>query len=234
MSLLEIEDLHVRRGHADVLRGISFKVEEGQVVALLGSNGVGKSTILRTISGLHRPHRGSIAFAGQSLRRCSPREIVRSGISHVPEGRQVFPALTVRENLEMGAYVRGHPSPSELRAVLERFPALEQFLSQPAGSLSGGQQQMLAIARGLLSRPKLLLLDEPSLGLAPMVIRAIAEIIGDLRAEGTTVLLVEQNTVLALNVADEGHVLVEGELVVSGTGDSLQSDERVRKAYLGV
>ncbi|WP_428498611.1 ABC transporter ATP-binding protein [Pseudonocardia sp.] len=233
MSWLSIDDIHVRRGHSSVLRGVSIDVEQGEVVTLLGSNGMGKSTTLRTLSGLHRPHRGKIMFDGTRIDRRPMHEIVRDGVAHVPEGRQVFPAMTVRENLEMGAFVRRSASEGIEEAV-RRFPVLETFLDSPAGSLSGGQQQMLAVARGLMSKPRLLLLDEPTLGLAPLVVAEIGAIIRSLREEGVTVLLVEQNTALALDVSDRAYVLVEGRVELSGPSAELLASGEIRKAYMGI
>lgn len=234
MPLLEIDDVHVRRGLSTVIRGMSIGVDEGEVVTLLGSNGVGKSTTLRTISGLHKPFRGTIRFAGTEISGRSSHEIVRSGVAHVPEGRQVFPGLSVRENLEMGAYATVGKSAAPIDRALEVFPALERFMGSPAGSLSGGQQQMLAFARGLMSTPRLLLLDEPSLGLAPQIVAEIGRLIGRLRGEGVTILLVEQNAALALGVADRGYVVVDGAIALAGSADELSTDPMVRQAYLGI
>lgn len=234
MALLEVDDVHVRRGLTSVIRGMSFRVDEGEVVTLLGSNGVGKSTTLRTISGLHTPHRGAIRFAGAVISGRSSHEIVRSGVAHVPEGRQVFPGLSVRENLEMGAYATVGGGAAPIDRALEVFPMLERFMGSPAGSLSGGQQQMLAFARGLMSAPRLLLLDEPSLGLAPQIVAEIGRLIGRLREEGVTILLVEQNAALALGVADRGYVVVDGAVALTGTADELSTDPMVRQAYLGI
>ena len=234
MPLLEARSIAVRRGAAHVLHDVSFSVDEGEIVTLLGSNGVGKSTTLRTISGLHRPFRGSIMFDGARLDDRSPDEIVRLGVSHVPEGRLVFPSLTVRENLEMGAFSRGGLAADHLEELLDRFPDLRRFLKAQAGSLSGGQQQMLAIARGIASRPRLLLLDEPSLGLAPLIVHRIGETLRELRDLGMTVLLVEQNAGLALGIASRGYVLVDGAVTLSGPAAELRNDPAVRRAYLGV
>ena len=232
--LLELADVHVRRGRAGVLHGVSLSVDAGEVVALIGSNGVGKSTTLRTISGLHRPHAGAITFDGERVDRWAPQRIVQRGISHVPEGRLVFPALTVTENLEMGAFTVGGLDHAALDHVFERFPDLRRFQSAPAGSLSGGQQQMLAIARGIVAKPKILLLDEPSLGLSPVMVRSITATLADLSAEGMTILLVEQNAGLALSVASRGYVMVDGRVALDGSTADLQTDERVRRAYLGI
>ncbi|MDQ1397577.1 MAG: branched-chain amino acid transport system ATP-binding protein [Acidimicrobiaceae bacterium] len=234
MPLLNLDAIHVRRGRASVLSGVSLTVEKGEIVTLMGGNGVGKSTTLRTISGLHPVVSGSITFDGQRIDGATPRQIVRLGISHVPEGRLVFPALTVVENLEMGAFTSGGLNKERLDAILDRLPVLRPLRKAAAGSLSGGQQQMLAIGRGIAARPKVLLLDEPSLGLSPVAVQAISKVIADLRNEGITVVLVEQNAGLALDVAERGYVMVDGEIVLSGTTAELQNDERVRRAYLGV
>jgi branched-chain amino acid transport system ATP-binding protein len=233
-ELLELDSVAVRRGAAEVLNGVSFGVRPGEVVAILGSNGVGKSTTLRTISGLHRPHHGRITFEGNPIAGLPPRRIVRLGISHVPEGRQLFPSLSVRENLEMGAYIWGRRSQrDDFDSVLATLPDLAHMLDRRAGSLSGGQQQMVAIARGVMSRPKLLILDEPSLGLAPQVTHSIGELMSALKADGLSVLLVEQNANLALSVADRGHVMVHGRLTLSGSAAELKADDEVRRMYLG-
>jgi len=233
--LLKVVDLCVRRGNASVLRNMSFEVEAGEVVTILGSNGVGKSTTLRTLSGLHRPQSGTIEFKGESIIGSSSASIVRAGLVHVPEGRMVFPGLSVLENLRMGGYLRNPQSvTANLESILEQFPMLRHHLRKPAGSLSGGQQQMLAIARGLMAEPELLLLDEPSLGLAPNIVEDVAGIIRKLKQDGVTVLIVEQNAGLALGVADRGYVAVHGEIVSAGTAVELTSDPSVRQAYLGL
>jgi branched-chain amino acid transport system ATP-binding protein len=233
VSTLLLDDIRVRRGRAEVLRGISLTVESGEIVALLGSNGVGKSTTLRTISGLHRPASGSILLDGFPLSGLRPEAVVRAGVAHVPEGRQVFGGLTVRENLELGARVRGPLTHAGLRQMLELFPALEELLARRAGVLSGGQQQMLAIARGLLSQPRFLLLDEPSLGLAPKVVDDITRIIAELGTLGVGILLVEQNATMALNIAARGYLMVGGRIVESGLSSELRDTESVRAVYLG-
>jgi branched-chain amino acid transport system ATP-binding protein len=233
MSTLLLDSIHVRRGRAEVLRGVSLTVEAGEIVALLGSNGVGKSTTLRTISGLHRPASGSIRLDGSGLSGLRPEAVVRAGVAHVPEGRQVFGGLSVRENLELGARVRGPLTSARLRPMLELFPQLEELLPRRAGVLSGGQQQMLAIARGLLSEPRFLLLDEPSLGLAPKVVHDITRIIAELGTLGVGVLLVEQNATMALNVAARGYLMVGGRIVESGLSSELRDTESVRAVYLG-
>jgi branched-chain amino acid transport system ATP-binding protein len=233
VSTLVLDDVSVRRGRAEVLRGISLTVESGEIVALLGSNGVGKSTTLRTISGLHRPTSGGIFLDGSGLRGLRPEAVVRAGVAHVPEGRQVFGGLTVRENLELGARVRGPLTREALQQMVELFPQLEELLPRRAGVLSGGQQQMLAIARGLLSQPRFLLLDEPSLGLAPKVVGDITNIIAELGTLGVGILLVEQNATMALNVADRGYLMVGGRIVESGPSAELRETESVRAVYLG-
>jgi branched-chain amino acid transport system ATP-binding protein len=234
--LLTVEDLHVAFGAVKALQGVSLAVGPGEIVALIGSNGAGKTTLLRAISGLVRPIAGSIVFDRTvRLDRIAPHTIVREGISHVPEGRQVFANLTVRENLELGAYL--HPDRAENRATLQRvvtlFPVLAERAAQSAATLSGGEQQMLAIGRALMARPQLLLLDEPSLGLAPLVVQTIFTIIREINAQGTTILLVEQNAHMALRVAHRGYVMQTGRVVLSGSGAELLASPEVRAAYLG-
>ncbi len=233
--LLQVENLHVAYGAIRALRGISFHIKEGEVVTLIGANGAGKSTTLRTISGLLRPSVGDVFYEGESLVRTPPERIVGLGISQVPEGRRIFPRLTVQENLEMGAYTRSDPA--EIRESMERvftsFPRLQERLSQRGGTLSGGEQQMLAMGRGLMSRPSLLLLDEPSMGLAPILVEEIFEIIRRINSEGTSILLVEQNAAMALSVADRGYVLETGSIVLEGTAQELARDPQVQAAYLG-
>ncbi len=233
MSMLTLENISVTRGHVTVLHEVNFTVDQGEIVSILGSNGAGKSTTLRTISGLHRPFTGRIEFEGERIDRLTPRKIVQAGISHVPEGRQVFPALSVRENLEMGTYVRPKKFATGLAEVLERFPVLKAKLGAHAGSLSGGQQQMLAIARGIIGGPRLLMLDEPSLGLAPLVIEQIKNDLKQLRQDGMTILLVEQNAALALSASDRGYVLVNGRVTLQGSAEELVADDAIRSAYLG-
>ena len=231
---MELRDLTVRRGKAEVLHGVSVVVPPGEVVALLGNNGAGKSTTLRTISGLHRASAGQSYLEGGRISHLAPREIVQLGISHVPEGRLIFPELTVLDNLKMGAYVRKGLPKEGLDYVLETFPVLGQILHRRGGALSGGQQQMLAIARGLVAQPKVLLLDEPSLGLAPIVVHAIAGVLEQLRTTGLSILLVEQNAELALRLANWGYVLANGRVTVSGAAASLVADDEVRRSYLGI
>jgi branched-chain amino acid transport system ATP-binding protein len=233
--MLEIKDIHTYYGNIHALKGVSLTVKEGEVVTLIGSNGAGKTTTLRTIQGLLRPRQGTILFEGKPLESLSTEAIVRLGISQSPEGRLIFPRMTVQENLEMGAYLRNDTLgiKSDMEKALNLFPRLRERISQKGGTLSGGEQQMLAIARALMSRPRLLLLDEPSMGLAPMLVSQIFAIVRDINAQGTTILLVEQNARMALSVAHRGYVIQTGEVVVAGTATDLQSNETVRKAYLG-
>jgi len=237
MSLLELDNIHSYYGHIHALQGISLHVDEGEIVTLIGANGAGKSTTLRTISGLIKPRHGSIHLKDQAIAGMPPHQIVALGVGHVPEGRGVFPRLTVRENLEMGAYTINDPAEVDRRmeSVFELFPRLEERLSQKGGTLSGGEQQMLATARGLMLKPRILLMDEPSMGLAPVLVEAIFEVIKRLnRDEGTTILLVEQNALMALSIAHRGYVLQNGRIVVDDTAANLKRNEMVRAAYLGV
>lgn len=233
--MLEIKDLHTYYGNIHALKGVSLSVSQGEVVTLIGSNGAGKTTTLRTIQGLLRPRQGTVLFEGKPLEALSTEAIVRLGISQSPEGRLIFPRMTVQENLEMGAYLRNDTLgiKSDMEKALNLFPRLRERISQKGGTLSGGEQQMLAIGRALMSRPRLLLLDEPSMGLAPMLVSQIFAIVRDINAEGTTILLVEQNARMALSVAHRGYVIQTGQVVVAGTASDLQSNETVRKAYLG-
>lgn len=232
--LLNVENLTVSYGGIQALRGISFTVEEGEVVTLIGANGAGKSTTLKTICGLVRPQAGTVSYQGESLNRISPHQIVSRGISQVPEGRRVFTRLTVLENLEMGAYTRNKQETRQsLENVFERFPRLRERKNQLAGTLSGGEQQMLAMGRALMSRPRLLLLDEPSMGLAPMLVREIFSIITEINRSGMTILLVEQNANMALSIAKRAYVLETGQIVLSGPAAEMARNEEVRKAYLG-
>lgn len=233
--MLEIKDLHTYYGNIQALKGISLHVEQGEIVTLIGSNGAGKTTTLRTIQGLLRPREGKILFEGKSLESLSAQAIVRLGISQSPEGRLIFPRMTVKENLEMGAFSRNDSLgiKSDTERVLHLFPRLRERINQKGGTLSGGEQQMLAIGRAMMARPRLLLLDEPSMGLAPMLVSQIFSIIRDINEQGTTILLVEQNARMALTVAHRGYVLQTGEIVLSGAAKDLQSNETVRKAYLG-
>ncbi|BDG61852.1 ABC transporter ATP-binding protein [Caldinitratiruptor microaerophilus] len=232
--ILEVEDLVVSYGPIEALHGISFSVEEGEIVTLIGANGAGKSTTLRAISGLVRPRGGRVVFRGRDITRVRAHEIVRMGIGHVPEGRRVFANLTVLENLEMGAFTAPAGSFEQgLKRVFERFPRLRERQHQVAGTLSGGEQQMLAMGRALMARPQLLLLDEPSMGLSPILVQEIFEIIKEINNQGTTVLLVEQNAFMALSIAHRAYVLETGRIAISGRAADLQQDPRVRAAYLG-
>jgi branched-chain amino acid transport system ATP-binding protein len=236
MALIEIIDLSVRYGEIEALRGVNFSVDEGKVVTLLGSNGAGKSTTLRAISGLAQPASGEIVFDGQSIAGLGPEQIVRRGIAHVPEGRRVFPGLSVRENIMLGASNR-RESTSTIRReaddMFDLFPDIRSFADALGWTLSGGQQQMVAVARGLMAKPRLLLLDEPSLGLAPVIVQAVFRIIEEIRRRGATVLLVEQNARMGLKVADYGYVLETGRLALGGTPEQLWADESIAAAYLG-
>jgi len=233
--LLELEDVHVYYGAIHALKGVSLRVDAGQIVTLIGANGAGKSTTLRTISGLLRPRKGSLRFAGTDIVRASSQRIVRLGIAQSPEGRQLFSRMTVLENLEMGAFQRRDQQ--EVAADLERvytlFPRLAERQTQKAGTLSGGEQQMCAIGRALVARPRLLMLDEPSMGLSPRLVDQIFEVIADINRQGTTVLLVEQNAARALEVADRGYVLETGRVTLADDASALRSNERVRASYLG-
>ncbi|NLO82993.1 MAG: ABC transporter ATP-binding protein [Clostridiales bacterium] len=233
--MLEIRDLHVHFGVIHALKGISMTVNDGEIVTLIGANGAGKTTTLRTISGLKKPTSGDIILNGTNIAGMSARQRVAMGISHAPEGRRVFPAMTVLENLEMGAYLRKDKAEvaKDLKMVYDLFPILADRQKQPAGTLSGGEQQMLAIGRALMSRPKILLLDEPSLGLAPLLVQEIFNIIKDVNRAGTTVLLVEQNARMALQIAHRAYVMETGSIVLSGGGAELLQSDQVKKAYLG-
>jgi len=233
--MLEVKDVHTYYGNIHALKGLSLRVDEGEVVTLIGSNGAGKTTTLRTIQGLLRPREGDILFEGGSLNSLSTEVIVRLGISQSPEGRLIFARMTVLENLEMGAFSRRDSLgiKSDTERILNLFPRLRERINQKGGTLSGGEQQMLAIGRAMMARPRLLLLDEPSMGLAPMLVTQIFSIIRDINAQGTTILLVEQNARMALTVAHRGYVLQTGQIVLTGTAKDLQSNEMVRKAYLG-
>jgi branched-chain amino acid transport system ATP-binding protein len=234
MTLLKLENVHTYYGHIHALKGISLEVNKGEVVTLIGANGAGKSTTLRTISGLARPRAGKIYFEGTLLNNLPPHKITRMGIGHVPEGRRIFPELTVRENLEMGGFsVPRQQVQERMEYAFTLFPRIKERLNQLGGTLSGGEQQMLAIARGLLLNPSILLLDEPSMGLAPVLVDQIFDIIQQLHEQGTTILLVEQNARMALQVADRGYVLQSGQLVMADDAAALRKSEVVRKAYLG-
>jgi branched-chain amino acid transport system ATP-binding protein len=232
--VLDISDLVCRYGKVNAIKGISLSVKQGQLVALIGANGAGKSTTLRAISGLLTVASGKMTFEGKDITRCSARDILARGIAHCPEGRRVFPYMTVEENLEMGAYLRRDSSIEEDRdRIFTQFPRLAERRNQVAGTLSGGEQQMLAIGRALMSKPKLLMFDEPSLGLAPNIVEQVFEIIDGIRKSGTTVLMVEQNAYSALDMCDYAYLLEAGNIVLSGSGEKLVDNEHVREAYLG-
>lgn len=233
--LLEVNDLHVSYGAIRALKGVSCQVGEGEIVALIGANGAGKTTTLRTISGLIRPQSGSVTYKGQPISKIPPYQIVSLGICQVPEGRRVFTRMTVLENLEMGAYIRKDKAnvKADIKKVFERFPRLEERKNQLSGTLSGGEQQMLAMGRALMSQPTVLLMDEPSMGLAPMLVQEIFSIIKEINQAGTTVLLVEQNAHMALSIANRAYVLETGEVVLSGPAKELANNPEVQKAYLG-
>ena len=233
-SILKVDDINVYYGSIHAIKGISFEVNEGEIVTLIGANGAGKSTTLNTISGLLHSKTGSITFMGENLGKVPCHKIVSKGLALVPEGRRVFLQMTVQENLEMGAYTQsGKAIDQDLAHVYELFPRLKERMKQVAGTLSGGEQQMLAMGRALMSHPKLLMLDEPSMGLAPILVEQIFEIIQNLHKEGTTILLVEQNAAAALSVADRGYVLETGKIVTSGSGKELLASPAIKKAYLG-
>ena len=233
--MLEVTDLHVHFGVIHAIKGISLTVNDGEIVTLIGANGAGKTTTLRTVSGLKRPSDGTIFFEGRDITGLSAQERVKIGISQVPEGRRVFSSMTVLENLELGAYLRKDNDgiSKDLNMVFERFPILADRRKQAAGTLSGGEQQMLAMGRALMSRPKLLCLDEPSMGLAPLLVQEIFDIIKDINEKGTTVLLVEQNASMALQIADRAYVMETGRITLSGTGAELMQSDDIKKAYLG-
>jgi branched-chain amino acid transport system ATP-binding protein len=231
--MLSVKDINVYYGPIHAIKGISFEVKPGEVVALIGANGAGKSTVLKTISGLLRPKTGSITFEGHDITKLEAHKIVRQGLAHVPEGRRIFLQMTVLENLEMGAFTQKAVSQDDLENIFERFPRLKERCRQIAGTLSGGEQQMLAMGRALMSRPKLLMLDEPSMGLAPLLVEQIFEIIVELNKAGTTILLVEQNAGKALEIAHRAYVLETGSITLSGTGEELASSDEIKKAYLG-
>lgn len=235
MALLEIKDLEVNYGVIKAIKGVSFDVNEGEIIALIGANGAGKTTILHTITGLIQAKKGSIVFDGKELTKTPPHKIVSMGMAHVPEGRRIFQQLSVLENLKLGAYTRKDKSEiaSTLKMVYERFPRLEERKNQVAGTLSGGEQQMLAMGRALMSKPRIILTDEPSMGLSPLLVSEIFDIIKVINESGTTVLLVEQNAKKALSIADRAYVLETGKITLSGDAKDLINDESVKKAYLG-
>ena len=233
--MLEIEGLDCRYGKVSAVRDLTLEVREGELVTLIGANGAGKTTTLKAISGILPPAAGRIAFDGEDITRASARAILAKGIAHCPEGRHVFPYMSVQENLDMGCYLRRDPGgiAQDLRKVFERFPVLEERRRQMAGTLSGGEQQMLAIGRALMSRPRLMLFDEPSLGLAPNLVETTFEIIAEIRAQGVTVLMVEQNAYAALELCDRSYLLESGEVTLTGSGEELLNDPHVKEAYLG-
>mgnify|MGYP000938309030 FL=1 len=235
MEILKVKDLVVNYGMIKAVKGASFCVNQGEIVALIGANGAGKSTILKTLSGLIHPSEGEIVYLGENIASTSAKKIVEKGLVQVPEGRHVFPGLTVKENLELGAFLRKDKEEiqKDMEAVFERFPILKERKDQDAQTLSGGEQQMLAMGRALMSRPKLLLLDEPSMGLAPIFIREIFKIIQEIQKTGTTVLLIEQNAKMALSISNRAYVLETGSVVLSGTGQELLESDEIQKAYLG-
>jgi branched-chain amino acid transport system ATP-binding protein len=234
-AMLEVSDLRVSYGKIEAVKGISFTVEAGQVVTLIGGNGAGKTTTLRTLSGLLRPTAGAVVFEGEEISAVPAHQIVSRGIAHSPEGRRIFPRLTVLENLELGAFIRKDASgvKADKERVFELFPVLSERSTQAAGTLSGGEQQMLAMGRALMSRPRLLMLDEPSMGLSPIMMQRILSTVSELKAQGTTILLVEQNAQAALSLADSAYVIETGRIVLAGTGKELLTNDEVRKAYLG-
>ena len=233
--VLKVENINVYYGSIHAIKGISFEVYNGEIVTLIGANGAGKSTTLNTISGLLHPSTGSVAFLGESLAKIQPHKIVEKGLAQVPEGRRVFAQMTVQENLEMGAYTQTKQAniEADIENVYSLFPRLQERRNQTAGTLSGGEQQMLAMGRALMSRPKLLMLDEPSMGLAPILVEQIFDIIANLHKQGSTILLVEQNAQMALSIANRGYVMETGKIVTTGTGQELLASPEVRKAYLG-
>ena len=233
--MLEVKNLSVHYGMIQAVRNVDFTVKEGEIVSLIGANGAGKSTILKTLSGLIHPSEGEIVYLGENIASTSAKKIVEKGLVQVPEGRHVFPGLTVKENLELGAFLRKdkEETQKDMEAVFERFPILKERKDQDAQTLSGGEQQMLAMGRALMSRPKLLLLDEPSMGLAPIFIREIFKIIQEIQKTGTTVLLIEQNAKMALSISNRAYVLETGSVVLSGTGQELLESDEIQKAYLG-
>ena len=231
--MLKVDDIHVYYGQIHAIKGVSFEVHEGEIVSLIGANGAGKSTVLKTISGLLRPKSGTITFLGNDITHTEAYKLVNRGLAQVPEGRRIFLQMTVRENLDMGAYTQKDASEADMEAVFRRFPRLKEREKQSAGTLSGGEQQMLAMGRAMMSHPKLLMLDEPSMGLAPILVEQIFDIIREFHASGTTILLVEQNAGKALAIADRAYVLEQGRITLSGTGADLAASDAVKKAYLG-
>ena len=234
--MLELRDVHSYYGNIHALKGISFTVDDGEIVTLIGANGAGKSTTLRTIQGLMRPRQGTVLLNGVALEKLPTDQIVAQGVSQAPEGRQIFPRMTVLENLEMGAYQRKDKDgiQKDLNRVFELFPRLKERIKQAGGTLSGGEQQMLAMGRAMMARPKVLMLDEPSMGLAPILVEQIFDIVKEINEQGTTILLVEQNAMMALSVANRGYVLEVGHIVMQGSGEELMNNKQVQDTYLGV
>ena len=231
--MLKVKDINVYYGKIHALKNVSFEVNEGEVVALIGANGAGKSTTLKTVSGMLHSKTGSIEFLGENITHAESHKLLPKGLAHVPEGRRIFLQMTVLENLEMGAYIHKNPTKAELDDIFDRFPRLLERKNQVAGTLSGGEQQMLAMGRAMISHPKLLMLDEPSMGLAPILVGQIFDIVKELHKAGTTILLVEQNAEMALKVADRAYVLESGAIALSGTGAELAASDQIKKAYLG-
>jgi branched-chain amino acid transport system ATP-binding protein len=232
--LLDVKDIHVFYGNIEAVKGISFHVDRGEIVCLIGANGAGKTTTLRTVSSLLRPREGAVFYEGQRIDLLPAHDVVRIGVAHSPEGRRIFPRMTVRENLDMGAFIRRDAEQrADMERVFELFPILSERARQAAGTLSGGEQQMLAIGRAMMAKPKLLLLDEPSMGLAPIVVQRIFDTIREINQQGTTILLVEQNAAQALSLANRGYVIETGRIVLENDAKALLADEQVRKAYLG-
>ena len=234
--MLELKDVHTYYGNIHALKGISLNVEKGEIVTLIGSNGAGKSTTLHTIQGITRPRSGTILLEGEALEKLPPHEVAKRGVAQSPEGRMIFPRMTVMENLEMGAYARKDKTglSDDLDRVFKLFPRLKERVTQNGGTLSGGEQQMLAMGRALMARPSILLLDEPSMGLSPILVELIFDIIQTINKEGTTILLVEQNALMALSIANRGYVIQTGEIILTDTAAKLKSNEMVRKSYLGI
>jgi branched-chain amino acid transport system ATP-binding protein len=232
--LLDVKDIHVFYGNIEAVKGVSFHVDRGEIVCLIGANGAGKTTTLRTVSSLLRPREGAVFYEGQRIDLMPAHDVVRLGVAHAPEGRRIFPRMTVRENLDMGAFIRRDAEQrADMERVFELFPILSERARQAAGTLSGGEQQMLAIGRAMMAKPRLLLLDEPSMGLAPIVVQRIFDTIREINQQGTTILLVEQNAAQALSLANRGYVIETGRIVLENDAKALLADEQVRKAYLG-
>ncbi|MBQ5781781.1 MAG: ABC transporter ATP-binding protein [Oscillospiraceae bacterium] len=231
--MLKVENINVYYGQIHAIKDVSFEVHEGEIVSLIGANGAGKSTILKTISGLLRSKTGHITFKGEDIGKVEAYKLVSKGLAHVPEGRRIFLQMTVKENLEMGAYTKGDNMAADLETVYNHFPRLKERENQVAGTLSGGEQQMLAMGRAMMSHPDLLILDEPSMGLAPILVQGIFDIIKEFHKMGTTILLVEQNAEMALSIADRAYVLESGRIVLTGTGEQLKASDEIKKAYLG-